>query len=110
LGGEIEASSPIIDLQNVTNLKISVYRMKLKLLLFAKAREIVGSTEVSVEIEGESITHQALLDHITTVAFPALKPIISSCILAINQEYSIDNNNIIREGDEVALIPPISGG
>lgn len=84
--------------------------MNIRLLLFAKAREIVGSSEISLPLEGESITHAELLKHLTTVAFPALEPIISTCILAINQEYSVDTTNIIREGDEVALIPPISGG
>jgi len=85
--------------------------MKIKLLLFAKAREIVGSSELSLEIEESfSTTHGALLEHLTSVAFPALEPIISSCILAINQEYSIDHTTIINEGDEVALITPISGG
>lgn len=84
--------------------------MRIRLLLFAKAREIVGESEVSLQLEGEETTHSALVEHLTKVAFPALEPIISSCILAINQEYSTDSNNIIREGDEVALITPISGG
>lgn len=84
-------------------------RMKIRVLLFAKAREIVGSPEIQLELEGESTTHAALLEHLN-VAFPALKPVSSVCILAINQEYSVETSNIIREGDEIALIPPISGG
>lgn len=84
--------------------------MKIRILLFAKAREIVGSPEVSLEFDGESTTHGELLTHITNVAFPALQPIASTCILAINQEYSVDPLNTIREGDEIALITPISGG
>lgn len=84
--------------------------MKIRLLLFAKAREIVGSPEVSLELDGETTTHAELLKHLTNVAFPALEPIASTCILAINQEYSVDPQNTIREGDEIALIPPISGG
>ena len=84
--------------------------MKVKLLLFAKAREIVGKAEESLEIEGQTTTHGALLTHLSSVAFPSLEPILSSCILAINQEYSSEPTNIIRDGDEVALIPPISGG
>jgi len=84
--------------------------MKIKLLLFAKAREIVGSPELCLEIAESSTTHGALLRYLTCTAFPALEPIISTCILAINQEYSTEHTNIIKEGDEVALIPPISGG
>jgi molybdopterin converting factor subunit 1 len=84
--------------------------MKVKVLLFAKAREIVGSSEVEVEIEGESTTHAALLSKLGTEVYPALQPILAICILAINQEYSTDSNNTINSGDEVALIPPISGG
>lgn len=84
--------------------------MNIKLLLFAKAREIVGKSETSLQFDGESITQKALLDHIQDTAFPALQPILSSCILAINQEYSTESNRLIKNGDEVALIPPISGG
>ena len=84
--------------------------MKVKVLLFAKAREIVGRPEIEVELEGETTTHAALLSKIGSEAFPALEPILSVCILAINQEYSTDSNNLIRSSDEVALIPPISGG
>lgn len=86
------------------------HSMKVKILLFAKAREIVGASEIAVDIEGQTTTHEALIAFLGNTAYPALKPVLSSCILAINQEYSTNLTDIIRETDEVALIPPISGG
>ncbi len=39
-----------------------------------------------------------------------LKAIIDNVAFAINQEYCTDENHLINNLDEVALIPPVSGG
>ena len=40
---------------------------------------------------------------------PALDSVLRSAVLAVNQEY-VTENVALRDGDEVAVIPPISGG
>lgn len=44
--------------------------------------------------------------------FPSLAQIWETCVFAVNQEY-VDQEGeppVLKEGDEVAIIPPISGG
>ena len=43
--------------------------------------------------------------------WPALKEVRGASILAVNQEYVDSSVPLsVKEGDEVAIIPPISGG
>ena len=75
--------------------------------LFAALREAVGASEISVEIpEGEPVSRllgEALRQH------PALANRCEGVVVAVNQEY-VDQSTTISAGDEVALIPPVSGG
>ncbi|MBI4949295.1 MAG: MoaD/ThiS family protein [Deltaproteobacteria bacterium] len=43
--------------------------------------------------------------------FPALSSILDgrSILISVNQEFA-DKNTVIRDGDEVGLLPPFSGG
>jgi molybdopterin converting factor small subunit len=42
-------------------------------------------------------------------SYPRLAGILPSCRLAVNQELA-EETGLVREGDEVALVPPVSGG
>lgn len=43
--------------------------------------------------------------------YPSLQIIAENIILSLNEEYIDDHQQLtLREGDEVAVIPPISGG
>ncbi len=41
--------------------------------------------------------------------FPAIKPYLSTCLVAINQQFAFDAD-VVPEGAEVAFFPPVSGG
>jgi len=42
---------------------------------------------------------------------PALEAVLRSCVLALNQEYvARGEGRLLRDGDEVAVVPPLSGG
>ena len=41
--------------------------------------------------------------------YPGLTPDASALVVAVNQEYA-DHDYVLSDGDEVALIPPVSGG
>jgi molybdopterin synthase catalytic subunit len=41
--------------------------------------------------------------------FPAIRDLVPRAAVAINQQYS-DRNAGLKDGDELALIPPVSGG
>ncbi|WP_139925269.1 MoaD/ThiS family protein [Hymenobacter sp. DG01] len=80
--------------------------MNLKIALFGIAREIVGQSSLEVTApEGQSV--QALLAGLRE-QYPALGG-LSSLAVAVNNEYA-EEGTTLTERDEIALIPPVSGG
>ncbi len=81
--------------------------MKIKILYFALFREATGISEEIIEFQ-EGAKMQSLEDQLTTL-HPSLANLQSSAIYSVNRKY-VKPNLILKEGDEVALFPPISGG
>jgi molybdopterin converting factor subunit 1 len=79
--------------------------MKVKLLAFGIAKEIVGGSSTIVDINGTTVDD---LKQQLQQQYPALQS-LSSYMIAVNSEY-ITNNISLSEHDEVAIIPPVSGG
>jgi molybdopterin converting factor subunit 1 len=81
--------------------------MKIRVKCFAAAREIVGTGELLVEIsEGSTLTQ--LLEQVRR-QFPRLEGLAGSLLFSVNREYAPFDKKLAA-GDEVALIPPVSGG
>ena len=79
----------------------------MRVLFFAQTKDAAGTSELEVKISG-----QLDLDEIwrTLVqARPALAMFQTSARLARNGEYA-DDKTVFSDADEVALIPPVSGG
>jgi molybdopterin converting factor subunit 1 len=75
--------------------------------LFARLRELAGSAELTRQIpEGSNAMDawQAL-----TAEFPAMTDYGRSISCAVNQEYA-RLTATLHDGDEVAFLPPVSGG
>jgi MoaE-MoaD fusion protein len=81
--------------------------MKIHMRLFASAREVVGKQEVIVDVP-EGVTAADLLIQLVA-QYPDLRRQAPSLRLAVNHEY-VEGGRRLAEGDEVALIPPVSGG
>lgn len=81
--------------------------MRVKVKLFAGAREIADRSEIVVELA--SGARVAALRAALTRAIPALDPLVKRSMIAVNSEYANDQAAVL-ETDEVALIPPVSGG
>lgn len=81
--------------------------MKIKLLLFAVLRDIVGSEEMTLELD----PHSRPLDvwSLLRQRHPALANFADPPMTAVNEEYVAPDAHL-REGDELAFIPPVSGG
>lgn len=83
----------------------------MNILFFAKSRELVGIQEAKVKVHSSSTVfdlRQDIVDH-----FPSLKSIENNFLIALNEEYlEPEAKDIItlKSGDELAIIPPISGG
>ncbi|MES2519640.1 MAG: MoaD/ThiS family protein [Bacteroidota bacterium] len=80
--------------------------MKYKINLFGITRDIVGKHITELEIN-QVADVQTVLEQLKT-DFPKLKD-IKSLLIAVNSEYA-EANLILSENDEIALIPPVSGG
>lgn len=81
--------------------------MQIGVRVFAILKERLGREELRVELpEGASVG--ALLVKLEE-SFPALGPYLERCMVSVNQNYEA-KGAVIREGDEVALLPPVSGG
>lgn len=81
--------------------------LKVKVRLFAQQREQVGWTEREVEVpEGSKVT-----DLIAALGreYPAIASAARHLVAAVNAEY-VEPSAVLHAGDEVALIPPVSGG
>ncbi len=76
------------------------------ILAFGIAKEIFGTNVLQIDLEEE--TTSADLKQLLESKFPRLQK-LSSYMIAINNEYSADNQ-IINAKDEIAIIPPVSGG
>ncbi len=81
--------------------------LMVKVLAFAGARDVVGAPELDFELS-EACSAAALMDRICA-RFPGLAPHRKSLRMAINGSYAADRE-LVRPGDEVALIPPVAGG
>ena len=80
---------------------------KARVRLFARLSELAGARETEVEL-GEGLT---VGDVFAALAreYPALAGLRGSVMYALNAEY-VSSDQPVRAGDEVALIPPVSGG
>ena len=81
--------------------------MKIKVLFFASCRDVVGHRSCDWEIEeGYRV---ADLQRGLVAAYPQLAAVQQVLSIAVNSEY-VGNHTVLKAGDEVALIPPVSGG
>ena len=79
----------------------------MRVLFFAQTKDAAGASELEMKIPSQSGLEdiwQALVK-----ARPALAAFQASTRLARNGEYA-DDKTIFSDTDEVALIPPVSGG
>jgi molybdopterin converting factor subunit 1 len=80
--------------------------MKIKTLFFGITADLIGKTQQVIAFEN-SITVCAFKS-VLKEKYPQLKN-IESYAIALNEVYTEDAS-ILKEGDVVAIIPPVSGG
>jgi molybdopterin synthase sulfur carrier subunit len=80
--------------------------MVTRLLIFGIAKDIVGSSTTEITLpENATVTD---LKSTLQERYPQLKQ-LSTFMIAVNNQYAT-GNEIIKPNDEVAIIPPVSGG
>jgi molybdopterin synthase catalytic subunit len=81
--------------------------MRIRVLLFGQLKDIVGQPEESLELQPGSRISDLMARY--GERFPRFKPMASSIACSVNREYA-SVSIILKEGDEVGLLPPVSGG
>jgi molybdopterin synthase catalytic subunit len=81
--------------------------MRIRVLLFGQLKDIVGQPEESLELQPGSRVSDLMARY--GERFPRFKPMASSIACSVNREYA-SVSIILKEGDEVGLLPPVSGG
>ena len=81
--------------------------IRVRVLFFGAARDGVGADEIDFEIEARSTAAGARAQLLSD--YPALQRFGNSLLFAVNQEYA-EPDREIRDGDELAIFPPVSGG
>jgi molybdopterin synthase catalytic subunit len=81
--------------------------MKIKVLFFGVTKDLTGLQEEQTEFpEGADL--EGLWGRYA-VRFPRLNDLSSVLLMAVNQEIA-ERTRILQDGDEVAFLPPVSGG
>ena len=82
-------------------------KVNVKVLFFGAARDVVQLSAVEVTLPSSLRASDAFEQILET--YPGLRRFGKSLLFAVNQEYAPENH-LIREGDELAVFPPVSGG
>jgi molybdopterin converting factor subunit 1 len=81
--------------------------VQVKVIYFGILKELAGASEERVEV-AEAYTAGELFAALRG-RHPELERFANALAIAVNLEYS-DKSRVLEENDEVALIPPVSGG
>ena len=81
--------------------------MRVRVKLFAIVKERAGVAEAAMELpDGATVAAAA---RALNEKFPAIADFLRRAAYAVNREY-VDAATVLRDGDELAVIPPVSGG
>jgi len=87
--------------------------MNIKVRLFANFREVTGRKDLSLEVDGGTV-----MDAISSLiaSYPGLRPLmlhdgaLKPYVNALVNGKTSSPSDAIKEGDELAIFPPVSGG
>jgi len=81
--------------------------IKIYVVFFAGARDIVGKSRLEMEIP--ALTTVAELRDLLMVRFPGLENLARRAAFAVNEIFVL-TDTLLVENDEVAFLPAVSGG
>jgi molybdopterin converting factor subunit 1 len=81
--------------------------LKIKVKFFASYREAIGKEEIEVDIEKNTDVNGLL--EVIKKKHSEIGTLSETLIISVNKEYATFDT-ILKNGDEVALLPPVSGG
>lgn len=81
--------------------------MQIRVLLFGALKDLAARESEAVELPEHSTVEQLL--HLYMSRTPQAKKFAATLAVAVNREYA-SASHVLQNGDEVALLPPVSGG
>lgn len=81
--------------------------MSIRVLFFATLADVTGVREA--EVAASTCTDVGSIYDRFALEFPRLEAHRSSVLYALNTEFA-KRDSLVRDGDEVAFFPPVSGG
>ena len=81
--------------------------VRVRVLFFGAARD--AATDEAVLSLARASTARDAFERVLAL-YPDLRRFRSSLLVAVNQEYARDLEVVLKDGDEIALFPPVSGG
>ena len=84
------------------------FLMRVRVLYFAVLKDVFGREREELELPA-GVTVKGLLEELAGRGSGAAGRLWGSMAVAVNQEYA-QGDVVLQDGDEVALLPPVSGG
>jgi molybdopterin converting factor subunit 1 len=81
--------------------------IRVKVLFFGRLKELLGRAEDSIEFQDSTTIEQLFV--LFTKRVPELAKYRSSVVASRNQEF-VAWHTPLHSGDEIAFLPPVSGG
>ena len=83
----------------------------LKIIYFASLRDRIGRAEEQIELPGSASTLADLIAHLSELHGPTWSDAINvtPVLTAVNHEMC-ERTQSIKDGDEIAFFPPVTGG
>ena len=81
--------------------------MRVRVLLFGQLKDIVGRQEDALDLQPGATVSAVMANY--AGRYPQFQGLQGSIACSINQEYA-HGSAVLKEGDEVGLLPPVSGG
>src|SRR5256885_7752761 len=81
--------------------------MQVRVLFFGVLRDLAGKSNDSLQLPDGGSVRDVIAQYESQI--PRLKDSLSSIALAVNQQYASPETKL-KDNDEVALLPPVSGG
>ena len=82
-------------------------RIDVKVRLFAQCRSLAGTGAVPVSLLGDATCEEAV--NVVIERFPVLREFVGEAAFAVDGQYC-RRDRALKHGDELAWIPPVSGG
>lgn len=81
--------------------------IKITVLYFASVKDITGMKMETIELSPDTSIKKLLAK--ISLNYPRINNILNVVQISVNYKV-MDMNTILKDGDEVALLPPVSGG